>query len=486
MVDILIRDGRIARCIDHDDSRNEPPDNIETIIDGHQKLVIPGLVNAHYHSHDVMARGLFEDLPLEVWIALAIPTAGRTLTKREIRVRTLLGAVECLLSGITTLQDMVACGPGFEEHVESIQDAYREVGIRCVLSLQFGNRAPLDTLPPLREALPESLHHLMLSPQPDARRILEFIEAPLRRERHRRLTWALAPGSPQRCTPELLEQVAALAARYDLPVFTHVNETKLQAILARGECARFGGSWVGYLQATGLLNSRLGMAHGIWLDDREIDLIAEAGAAVVTNPTSNLKLKAGVAPLRRLQSAGVTLGLGCDNTSAGDAQNLFQVMKLVCTMNAAKGPDESRLTAERVFEYATLGGARVLAMEREIGSIEVGKAADLTLLDLTDPAYIPLNHAVRQIVYSECGRAVHTVIVDGNIVVENGRLTTIDRQTLREEAEDMAKAFCKDYSDQAARMAPVIPFISHTVRRIGRLPLAHNRWLSADDAPAPC
>ena len=157
--------------------------------------MIPDLVNAHYHSHDVLSRGMFEDIPLEVWIALAILPPNRVLTPREVRLRTLLGAIDCLRNGITTVQDMLGCGPGSEPHVEAAIEAYEEVGIRCVLGLQVGNRPAIDCLPGIREELPADLVPLLSGNPPETQRFLEFVAAPLARQTHERLTYAIAPGS---------------------------------------------------------------------------------------------------------------------------------------------------------------------------------------------------------------------------------------------------------------------------------------------------
>lgn len=477
--DILISDGRIAAI--------EAPGQLDEhravahVIDGRGKLVIPGLVNAHYHSHDVLSRGMFEDIPLEVWIALAIMPPSRALSTREVRLRTLLGAIECLRNGITTVQDMVGCGPGAEAHVETIIQTYREVGIRCVLGLQVGNRAAIDCLPGLRDTLPADLVPLLSANPPEVDRIVEFVAAPLASNRHPRLHWAIAPGSPQRCTFELMTGLAGLAERYNLPVVTHINESKLQIYLARELYARYGGSALDYLEATGLFNDRICMAHCIWLSDREIERTAEVNAAVATNPASNLKLKNGIAPLRKLRQAGVRLGLGCDNVSAGDTQNMFEAMKLVCNLSAGKGTRASGFSAKDALAVATMGGADVIGLGNEIGSIAVGKAADLTMLDLSDPAYLPLNNAVRQIVYSESGRGVHTVIVDGNIVVDDRRLTTVDCAALLSEVAELGEIYSADSRAHAKRLTAASPYIVDVVRRHGEMPLEFDRWILAGD-----
>ena len=451
------------------------------VVDGRRKLVIPGLINAHYHSHDVLSRGMFEDIPLEVWIALAILPPTRKLTTREVRLRTLLGAIDCLRNGITTVQDMLGCGPGSEEHVEAAIKAYGEVGIRCVLGLQVGNRPPIDCLPGIRACLPEDLAPMLSGSPPDVKEILDFVSAPLAVKADERLTFAIAPGSPQRCSFELMRGLADLSSRYGLPFVTHVNESKLQVYLAQELYADYGRSPIGFLEAAGALHPRLCMAHGIWFSDEEIDRITEAGAAVATCPTSNLKLKNGVAPLRKLRQAGVRLALGADNTSAGDAQSVFEAMKLVCNLNAGKGTARSTLLARDALAMATVGGADVLGLGGKIGKIEVGMFADLTILDLSDPSYIPLNDAIRQVVYCESGRGVHTVIVNGEVVIADRQLMTLDYGALLDEAAALSENYSRDSRAHRARFDPVLPYLWKVVRDHGDRPLGFDRWPSADD-----
>src|SRR5580658_5390851 len=475
--DIVIRDGKITAIA----APGQKSERHGTVVDGQRKLVIPGLINAHYHSHDVLSRGMFEDIPLEVWIALAILPPTRKLTAREVRLRTLLGAIDCLRNGITTVQDMLGCGPGSEEHVEAAIKAYDEIGIRCVLGLQVGNRPPIDCLPGIRAGLPDNLVPLLSGGAPAVSEILRFVSAPLATKTSDRLSFAVAPGSPQRCTFDLMSGLADIAARHDLPFVTHVNEAKLQIYLARELYAEYGGSPLDFLKAAGALNERLCMAHGVWFSDKEIDRIADAGAAVATCPTSNLKLKNGVAPLRKLRQASVRLALGADNTSAGDAQNIFEAMKLVCNLNAGKGTGPSTVLARDALAMATRGGADVLGFRDKLGKIQVGMCADLTLLDLSDPSYVPLNDAVRQIVYCESGRGVHTVIVDGSVVVADRKLMTIDYDAVLEEALALSGVYARDSKANKARLETVLPYIAEVVRGHGEKALAFNRWLATDD-----
>jgi 5-methylthioadenosine/S-adenosylhomocysteine deaminase len=478
--DIRIKDGKIAAL----SSPDMTGDHKLPIVNGRHKLAIPGLINAHYHSHDVLARGMFEDIPLELWIALAILPPTRPLTAREVRLRTLLGAIDCLRNGITTVQDMLGCGPGSEAHVEAAIKAYDEVGIRCVLGLQVGNRPPIDCLPGIRAQLPDRFAPLLSGNPPPVRDILDFVSAPLAANSASRLSFAIAPGSPQRCSFELMQGLARLAATHDLPLVTHVNESKLQVYLAQELYAEYGGSALDFLRATDALRARLCMAHGIWFSDQEVERIAEVGAAVVTCPVSNLKLKNGVAPLRKLKQAGVRLALGADNTSAGDAQNVFEAMKLVCNLSAGKGTAPSTIRARDALAMATRGGADVLGFRDELGKIAVGMRADLTLLDMSDPSYIPLNDAVRQIVYCESGRAVHTVIVDGNVVVADGKLMTVDYDALCEEAREIPEMYARDSHAHRMQMEAVLPYVAKVVREQRAKPLGFDRWPLADDALA--
>jgi 5-methylthioadenosine/S-adenosylhomocysteine deaminase len=476
--DILVKGNKIAAITAPDGP--VPPG--AAVVDGRGKLVIPGLVNAHYHSHDVLSRGMFEDIPLEVWIALAILPPNRVLTPREVRLRTLLGAIDCLRNGITTVQDMLGCGPGSEPQVEAAIEAYEEVGIRCVLGLQVGNRPAIDCLPGIREELPADLVPLLSGNPPETRCFLEFVAAPLARQTHEQLTYAIAPGSPQRCSLELMSGLADLSAKHGLPLVTHVNESKLQIYLAEELYAAYGGSVLDYLEITGAFSTRLCMAHGIWFSDAEIERIAAVGAAIATCPASNLKLKNGIAPLRKLKHAGVRLALGADNTSAGDSQNLFEAMKLVCHLNAGKGSGASTVLATDAFKFATSGGAEVLGLADKVGIIKEGMLADLTILDLHDPSYLPLNDAVRQIVYCESGRAVHTVIVNGAIVVEDHTLKTVDFAPVVEEAAELAEAYQHDNKAHWARLAPVVPYIRRCVRAHAERDLEFDRWPNASDA----
>ena len=235
------------------------------VLDAAGMLAIPGFVNAHYHSHDVLARGMFEDMSLEHWGVLAGPLGVRR-PLAEVRARTLAGAVECLRNGITTVQDMAAFSPMDEEVLDTILGAYAEAGIRVVFGVTVRDLSQMETILHLDELVPPALREVIGTARDPAGPQIAFVERQIERigERGGMLRWALTPSAPQRCTPALLEAIAELSRRRSLPVYTHVYESRLQRVFAYERLKAYGGSAVRLMQASGLLGPHLTIAHGVW------------------------------------------------------------------------------------------------------------------------------------------------------------------------------------------------------------------------------
>ena len=477
--DILVVDRRIAAVFDPaaPDAPAAPPGAV--VLDAQGKLAVPGLVNAHYHSYDTLSKGRFEDMPFDVWALHSQPAYWGPRSRDELRLRTLVGALEALRNGITTIQDMNSLVPRDEATLDAILAAYAESGIRVVFSAAVRDLPALDIAPFLPEDMPPEARALTAGKPGDAADELAFVSAQLRRTpARRRLHWALSPSGPQRCSRALLEGIAGLSRDSDLPVLTHLYETRAQLARARAGYGEHGGSLVTYAKDVGLLTARVSFAHGVYLTRAEIDMLAEAGAGVVHNPMANLKLKNGVAPLLEFKRAGVNLALGCDNCSCGDCQNLFQAMKLYALLAAGSSGSPGGVLARDALHAATAGGARALGLAGTVGALAPGYAADIVLIDLDDYAYQPFNSATRQLVYAESGRGVRTVIVDGEIVVDRGRHTRVDEAAFREELAGLMRICEADYAALAARQAPAVPYLLEAQRRLDRAALGVDRFVN--------
>ena len=443
--DVLVEDGFITQ-IDKEISK-EPGAAIDKVIDASKKIVMPGLVNAHLHSHDAFMKGLYEDLPLEIWshyVNLAL--RSRPLSQREIYVRTLLVATEMLRNGITTAHDNVVLGSLDEESVNTVMKAYRDSGIRAVVGVRVANKSFSQTVPYLGETLPTDLREsLDLPPTPPDSELVDLYRSVIRKwsGKDDRLYVSLAPSAPQRCTDEFMLAMDDLSRQHDLPLSTHVLETKVQAVTGP---EFYGKSIVEHLSELGLLTHRLTIIHGVWVTDRDIELLAEGKTSVVHNPVTNLRLGDGIAPVRKMLEAGINVALGCDNPSANDALNMFEAMKLAALLPQIAGPEfDTWRPGREVLRMATAGGARSVLLEDAISSLEVGKRADVILLDRATHSFTPLNDPLRQLVYSESGHSVDTVLVNGRAVMENKKILMVDEKGLLEEANKIGLSLYEEH-----------------------------------------
>ncbi|PYN98071.1 MAG: hypothetical protein DMD91_16090 [Candidatus Rokuibacteriota bacterium] len=460
--------------------------DVETI-DATGKLVIPGLVNAHYHSHDVLAKGLTEDLALEWW-GVITGSLGSHRRRAEVRARALAGAVECLRNGITTVQDMSSFLPMTDEVLDTILDAYAEAGIRVIYSVLVRDLSQIDTIPWIRDLAPPELHDIIGTQADPATPQMEFVARQIDRigDRGGLVRWALSPSAPQRCTPVLMEAIADLSKRRGVPVYTHVYESRTQRVFCQTHLRDYRGSAIRYMEATGLLGPTVTIAHGVWPEPDEIELIARTGTSVVLNMLSNLKLKSGVAPILEYRKRDVNLALGCDNCSCSDVQSLLQVMKLYCLLSAVSSPERTAVTASAAFRAATEGGARTAGLVDSIGAVRPGFKADLVLLDLADAAYVPFNSAIRQLVYADSGRSIETVIVNGRLVVRDRRVVSVDEAALHEELRELMPAVRADVEQRRRGYESVRPYLDEVHRRSWATPLGVQRFVGSrgDTTPA--
>jgi 5-methylthioadenosine/S-adenosylhomocysteine deaminase len=441
-VDLLIDGGRIA-AMGPGLAPASPPDRV---IDATDRLVIPGLVNAHLHSHNNYFRGCFDSQPLDLCVldlwGIGAPPGALRLTPRQVYARALLGCAEMLRTGTTTALDDVNLAPALdEESVAAVVRAYEDAGMRAVVAPHVFDVPYHRTVPFVAELLPADLRQALDGGRgPDVAALEALVRAGAARwgGPERRVRFGVGPSGPQRCSPRLLTRMVELAEELDLPVFVHLLETRTQAALGR---VAHGRSLVEHLRDLGVLRPRVSLGHAVWVTPGDVEILAAAGVTVCHNPVSNLKLGSGIAPVARLLEAGVPVALGTDGVMSNDSLNLFESMKLAALLHKVREPDPARwLGAHDALRMATAGGARSGRIAG-IGALAVGARADLVLLDLRRAAFAPRNDLLRQTVYAENGSSVHTVLVDGRVVVEAGRLLTVDEAAVAAEVSADAAAF---------------------------------------------
>jgi 5-methylthioadenosine/S-adenosylhomocysteine deaminase len=375
-------------------------------------VIIPGLIQAHIHLCQTLFRGLADDLALEDWLAQRIWPLEAAHTADSVHWSAMLGAAELLLGGTTAILDMETV-----RHTGAAFEALEVIGLRATAGkcLMDASSAPAG----LRESTDRALQ--------EAADLCERWHGAARG----RLRYCFAPRFAPSCTGPMLRAVSDLAERHGAVIHTHAAETPAELEMVKSET---GQDELTYLDSVGISGPRAALAHCVWVDADGIQRLARQQTNVVHCPSSNLKLGSGVAPVPEMLAAGCAVAIGADGAPCNNRLDAFAEMRLAALVQKPRlGPDA--LPAAQVLELATLGGARALGLEQEIGSIEVGKKADLVVLDLSAPHAQPESaDLVSRIVYSARAPDVRHVIVDGKVVVKDGKLRTANVEEIAREA----------------------------------------------------
>lgn len=427
--DVVIQGGRIRRV--GGGGRGAGRRQSGTVLDCTGMVIIPGLVQAHVHLCQTLFRGLADDLILEDWLAKRIWPLEAAHTEESVYWSAMLGAAELLLGGTTTILDMETV-----RHTDAAFRALERIGIRATAGkcLMDAPSAPASLREETDAALAEATD----------------LCARWHERAQGRLRWCWAPRFVPSCTGPLLRAVSDLADRTGTLIHTHAAETPVELQIVMRDT---GQDEIAYLDTVGISGERAALAHCVWVDPEGIRRLARQGTGVAHCPSSNLKLGSGIAPVPEMLAAGCRLGIGADGAPCNNRLDAFAEMRLAALIQKPRlGPDA--LPAAQVLELATLGGARVLGLEREIGSIEVGKRADLTVLDLSGPHTQPdAADLASRIVYGARASDVRDVIVDGQVVVRDGRLRTARIDDIRREANGWAGRLHRTLSRGAGRRA---------------------------------
>ncbi len=387
---IGIEDGKIVEIAE------KIPCEADFLIDARGKLVIPGLINTHTHAAMTLLRGLADDMPLMKWLKEEIWPTEAKLKASHVYAGTLLACMEMIAGGVTCFNDMYF-------YPEMVAKSIEETGIRGVISYAMFDFGKSD----IAESIVKEGEHL----------IKKYGNS------EGRVRVALAPHAPYTCSEELLKLAKETAEKHGLILHIHVAETRDEVKEIK---EKTGFTPVEYLDKIGFLGKNVVAAHMVWLTDKELSIVKKRGVKVSHNPISNLKLASGIARVDDMIKKGIVVSLGTDGAASNNSLDMFESMKTCAIVQKVYKNNPEALKAEKVLEMATINGARALGMEKEIGSIEIGKRADIAIIDLKHPNLIPVTNPVSHLVYTAKACNVETVIVDGKIVMENREFRTID------------------------------------------------------------
>jgi 5-methylthioadenosine/S-adenosylhomocysteine deaminase len=375
-------------------------------VDASGRIVIPGLINGHTHIPMTLFRGLADDLDLQEWLTKYIfPAEAKNVSEEFVRAGTRLGLAEMIRGGTTTYCDMYY----FED---AIADETTKAGLRGVLG--------------------ETVIDFPVADNKTNAEAMAYVEKFVDRwQGNDLIVPAIAPHAPYTVSEEHLKAVRAFSDRTGAPIVTHISETKREVDDSR---KAKGASPIDYLARIGFLSERVIAAHVVWPSAEELEVLQRLNVGVVHNPQSNMKLASGVAPVPKMLAAGIRVGLGTDGAASNNDLNMWEEMDTVAKLHKVFTGDPKVISAQEAFEMATIRGAAALHLEKEIGSLEVGKRADIVIIEQDSLNQMPLYNLYSDLVYATKAWDVLTVIINGRLVMRDRKLLTLDETAIKESA----------------------------------------------------
>ena len=380
------------------------------MIDGKGMLAMPGLINTHNHSPMSLLRGFSDDVRLMEWLEHKMWPAEARMTPEDIYWGSLLSMAEMIKSGTTTYADMYM-------HMDQIAEAVCISGIRASLT-----------------------RGLVFLEDDGGRRLQEALDLIDQWDGKAagRITTMLGPHAPYTCPPEPLREVVGIARKLNVPIHIHLAETTEETAQMK---RKYGCTPTQFLHNAGMLdgNHHVVLAHGIHLTAQDIQLIRPNKGGIAHNPMSNLKLGCGIANIKQYIEQGITISLGTDGPGSATSLDLFKEIKIAAGLQKVKHFDPTALDAQTVLRMATIEGAKVLALEHKVGSLEVGKKADVILINMDQPHLCPHHDELALLAYSATGADVHTTIINGQVVMRDRQLLTINEEEVIHQAKKRSK-----------------------------------------------
>ena len=393
------------------------------VINGAGRIIIPGLINGHTHVPMVLFRGLADDLDLQEWLTKYIfPAEAKNVTEEFVRAGTRLGLAEMIRGGTTTYCDMYY----FED---AIAEETAKAGMRAVLG--------------------ETVIDFPVADNKTNAEAMAYVEKFVKKwQGHELIVAAIAPHAPYTVSEEHLKAARAFSDRTGAPIVTHISETKREvddSVKAKG------ASPIAYLDRIGFLNEKVIAAHVVWPQGTDSAILKQRGVGVVHNPQSNMKLAAGVAPVPQMLKEGLRVGLGTDGAASNNDLSMWEEMDSAAKLHKVFSGDPKVMSAQEAFELATIRGAEALHLEKEIGSLEIGKRADIVIVEGDSLNQIPSYNVYSDLVYATKAADVETVIINGRIVMRNDRLLTLNETAIKATARIFRERIVKSLAAPPAQ-----------------------------------
>ncbi len=465
--DILIEDDKITQVAPNIDFR------ADTTINALDKIVMPGLTSAHCHLFTTMHRAFTDRLQLDAYVLYNFYTPMAQMSPRENYIWTAISAAELLKTGTTSLLEH---GPLFfpangVEQTIATADALTDVGIRAVVCPFYRDviYSKSLSLHLLSDVTPEDVARLDVGGEIKTKDQIAALRSLLKlerwRDRNALVNIGLGPERLHGVTRKLLEATVELSSEFDVPIHTHMLSTKSQVPIANKV---FGKTSAEYLAEMNCLGPHVSLAHGVWIDNNEMRIIAENNTSIVHCPIANIRIGGGIAPVQQWKNYGINAAVGVDDAGgANDAQNTFEVMKWAAVIHRLYGISSEWIGSEDALRMGMKGGAKVL--RKSIGSLKPGNLADLLILGTDHLFMMPKENFINQIVYWEKGDSIEKVMVGGRVVVEDRKVKTVDEKALYAEAKESIKNVYADMDAVNKKAAPALDFVR-------RLEVAVNDW----------